>query len=75
MKVPPTILDNVVATLLSDVVVTLWQRSTKVVTTSQSRNVLKALPTFFQRCVKVVSGNILEFLGKLPSADYRNWNV
>ena len=64
MKVPPTILDNVVATLLSDVVVTLWQRSPKVVTTSQSLNVLK-----------FVSGNILEFLGKLPSADYRNLNV
>lgn len=75
MKVPPTILDNVVATLLSDVVVTLWQRSPKVVTTSQSLNVLKSLATFFQRCVKVVSGNILEFLGKLPSADYRNLNV
>ena len=75
MKVPPTILDNVVATLLSDVVVTLWQRSPKVVTTSQSLNVLKSLATFFQRCIKVVSGNILEFLGKLPSADYRNLNV
>ena len=37
IKVSPTSDDNVVTTLESDVVATLWQRTANVVTTLQSR--------------------------------------
>ena len=38
MRVPPTSIGTILATLKSDVVATMCQRSVKVVTTSQSRN-------------------------------------
>ena len=66
MKVLPTSVDNVVATLRRDVVATFWQSSANVVTTLQSRYFTKCLKTSFQHFVNFASSNILVFLEKLP---------
>ena len=65
-KVSLTSVDNVVATLRSDDVVTSQQSSARVMKTLQSCNFPKCLATFFQRCVNFVSDNYLLFFGKLP---------
>lgn len=41
MKVLPTSVDNVVATLKSDIVVTLWERNANVVATLQCHNFIQ----------------------------------
>ena len=66
VKVSPTSVDNVVTNLKNDVVATLYQRSTNVVTTLQSLNFTGCPTMSFQHCVKVTSANALLFLRKLP---------
>ena len=62
MKISPTLTENVVATLKSDVEATLRQRGANIVTTLQSNNFKNAL----QHLLNITSVNILVFLGKLP---------
>ena len=66
VKVSSTSVDNFVTNLKNDVVATLYQRSTNVVTTLQSLNFTGCPRVSFQHCVKVTSANALLFLRKLP---------
>ena len=68
MKVLPTSVDNIVATLKSDVVATLCQSISNVVTTLQS-NFTKCLTT---PCVNFASPNTLVFLESYLFGDIKH---